>query len=279
MRKEKFHASGSSTSKWISVPMTPPTLQCGAWMPRVGSDPTSVAEVTLPSGSASDATASHAMAGFARGTAAGCAEASERLEQHCGDRECQRGHGRHVTPDCAERAYGAAALQREYAPVAQLDGAPASNPVVGDRHNRLRRRHRAGSVVSLARMPRAPFGVVLAVAAVTGLVPGPAWTRGPERVDFQRDVQPILRERCYNCHGSSKQQNGFRLDRRRDAMRGEYHGRDHTRQRPVEPPVPPPRWHAVRPADARRRRHGRCRDRPHPAVDRRRRRVARRRIG
>jgi len=69
-------------------------------------------------------------------------------------------------------------------------------------------------------MPRAPFGVVLAVAAAAGLVSGPAWTRGPERVDFQRDVQPILRERCYSCHGSSKQQNGFRLDRRRDAMRG-----------------------------------------------------------
>src|SRR4029078_9039699 len=77
MRNEKFHASGSSTSKWISVPMTPPTLQCGAWMPRVGSDPTSVAEVTLPSGNASDATASHDMAGFARGTGAGCAAARD----------------------------------------------------------------------------------------------------------------------------------------------------------------------------------------------------------
>src|SRR5689334_19252652 len=39
-------------------------------------------------------------------------------------------------------------------------------------------------------------------------------------VDFVRDVQPIFEQRCYPCHGSSQQMNGFRLDRRRDALRG-----------------------------------------------------------
>ncbi len=39
-------------------------------------------------------------------------------------------------------------------------------------------------------------------------------------VDFVRDVQPILRQQCYGCHGPTQQMNGFRLDRRRDAMRG-----------------------------------------------------------
>lgn len=39
-------------------------------------------------------------------------------------------------------------------------------------------------------------------------------------VDFVRDVQPIFRQSCYGCHGPSQQMNGFRLDRRRDAMRG-----------------------------------------------------------
>ena len=39
-------------------------------------------------------------------------------------------------------------------------------------------------------------------------------------VDFARDVQPILRQQCYSCHGPEKQKNGLRLDRRRDAMRG-----------------------------------------------------------
>src|SRR5436309_5755738 len=42
----------------------------------------------------------------------------------------------------------------------------------------------------------------------------------PARVDFGRDVQPIFRQQCYSCHGSTQQMNGFRLDRRKDAMRG-----------------------------------------------------------
>src|SRR3954466_10313543 len=39
-------------------------------------------------------------------------------------------------------------------------------------------------------------------------------------VDFGRDVQPIFREHCYGCHGPELQMNGFRLDRRTDAIRG-----------------------------------------------------------
>src|SRR5438132_10521134 len=39
-------------------------------------------------------------------------------------------------------------------------------------------------------------------------------------VDFRRDVQPILKQFCIECHGPSQQMHGFRLDRRRDAMRG-----------------------------------------------------------
>lgn len=42
----------------------------------------------------------------------------------------------------------------------------------------------------------------------------------PAKVDFVRDVQPIFREHCYECHGPKQQKNSFRLDRRRDAMRG-----------------------------------------------------------
>jgi ankyrin repeat protein len=44
--------------------------------------------------------------------------------------------------------------------------------------------------------------------------------QAPARVEFVRDVQPILRESCIGCHGPTQQMNGFRLDRRRDAMRG-----------------------------------------------------------
>jgi ankyrin repeat protein/mono/diheme cytochrome c family protein len=40
------------------------------------------------------------------------------------------------------------------------------------------------------------------------------------KVDFRRDVQPILKQYCIECHGPSQQMHGFRLDRRRDAMKG-----------------------------------------------------------
>ena len=31
-------------------------------------------------------------------------------------------------------------------------------------------------------------------------------------VDYLRDIKPILRERCYACHGALQQQAGLRLD-------------------------------------------------------------------
>jgi len=40
------------------------------------------------------------------------------------------------------------------------------------------------------------------------------------RVDFQRDVQPLFKANCIGCHGPTQQLNNFRLDRRREAMRG-----------------------------------------------------------
>jgi mono/diheme cytochrome c family protein len=42
--------------------------------------------------------------------------------------------------------------------------------------------------------------------------------QAPAKVDFGRDIQPLFRTHCYSCHGPSQQLNGFRLDRRRDAM-------------------------------------------------------------
>lgn len=38
--------------------------------------------------------------------------------------------------------------------------------------------------------------------------------------DFARDVQPIFKKHCYECHGPDKQKNGFRLDRRSVAFNG-----------------------------------------------------------
>ena len=39
------------------------------------------------------------------------------------------------------------------------------------------------------------------------------------RIDFVRDVQPLFKGHCTSCHGPKQQKNGFRLDRRRDALR------------------------------------------------------------
>ena len=42
--------------------------------------------------------------------------------------------------------------------------------------------------------------------------------QAPQKIDFARDVQPIFRQHCVECHGPSQQMRGLRLDRRRDAM-------------------------------------------------------------
>src|SRR5437879_2119918 len=57
---------------------------------------------------------------------------------------------------------------------------------------------------------------LLYVAAFGGLLNA----QGSAKVDFQRDVQPILKANCIGCHGPAQQMNNYRLDRRRDAMRG-----------------------------------------------------------
>lgn len=40
------------------------------------------------------------------------------------------------------------------------------------------------------------------------------------KIDFSRDVEPILREHCQSCHGSEKEMAGLRLDNRADALKG-----------------------------------------------------------
>ena len=38
-------------------------------------------------------------------------------------------------------------------------------------------------------------------------------------VDFARDIQPILQDHCYDCHGAKKTKNGLRLDLRAAALK------------------------------------------------------------
>ncbi len=66
-------------------------------------------------------------------------------------------------------------------------------------------------------------GVALFMVSAFALGSAPdrfAVTRAQTRIDFGRDVQPLLKERCYECHGPTKQMNGYRLDRRGRALAG-----------------------------------------------------------
>lgn len=42
----------------------------------------------------------------------------------------------------------------------------------------------------------------------------------PAKVDFGKDVLPILRQNCFGCHGPSQQMSGLRLDRKSSVFKG-----------------------------------------------------------
>jgi ankyrin repeat protein len=58
--------------------------------------------------------------------------------------------------------------------------------------------------------------VLLAICAPLGAA--------ENKVDFEKQVQPLLSQRCYGCHGPDVQQSGLRLDKRQNAMRGGDYG-------------------------------------------------------
>jgi ankyrin repeat protein len=61
---------------------------------------------------------------------------------------------------------------------------------------------------------------IIAAALLVCVFWGISRAQEPRKVDFARDVQPIFKSKCIGCHGPAQQKNGFRLDRRGDAMRG-----------------------------------------------------------
>jgi hypothetical protein len=50
----------------------------------------------------------------------------------------------------------------------------------------------------------------------------PPVATGP--VDFTKDVQPLLAEKCYGCHGPRRQEAGLRFDVKADALKGSENG-------------------------------------------------------
>lgn len=43
-------------------------------------------------------------------------------------------------------------------------------------------------------------------------------------IDFKRDIEPLLKERCQSCHGATQQMGGLRLDSRAGVFAGGYSG-------------------------------------------------------
>ena len=64
-----------------------------------------------------------------------------------------------------------------------------------------------------------PVAMAVALTLVAG-VDGRLFGQAEVKVDFARDVQPLLKERCVGCHGPSQQMSGYRLDRRSTALGG-----------------------------------------------------------
>ena len=41
-----------------------------------------------------------------------------------------------------------------------------------------------------------------------------------EPIDYVKNIQPIFKKNCYECHGSDKKESGLRLDQRQEALAG-----------------------------------------------------------
>ena len=56
-------------------------------------------------------------------------------------------------------------------------------------------------------------------------------------VDFEKDIPPLLLDRCASCHGEKKQKALLRLDRRAEAMKGSENGVVIIEEKPEESPL------------------------------------------
>jgi ankyrin repeat protein len=59
------------------------------------------------------------------------------------------------------------------------------------------------------------LGVALGLSVFSDTVSAQA----PAKVDFAKDVQPVLQDNCVDCHGPTKQKAGMRLDRKSSALK------------------------------------------------------------
>jgi hypothetical protein len=60
----------------------------------------------------------------------------------------------------------------------------------------------------------------LAAVAVCMTWPVAASALAPKAIDYRRDIEPLLKARCYACHGNGSQLGGLQLDRREGVLQG-----------------------------------------------------------
>src|SRR3954453_22486246 len=64
--------------------------------------------------------------------------------------------------------------------------------------------------------PKSTVILVFASVAIVWsfTVANPIRAQAPAKMDFARDVQPVLQQNCVGCHGPSQQMGSLHLDRR-----------------------------------------------------------------
>lgn len=84
--------------------------------------------------------------------------------------------------------------------------------------------------VSCKNRPSAGTAICFFCAMTYGLAENVDLTKLPpaasEKIDFSRQIKPILENHCYKCHGLEKPKSHFRLTSREEALKGGEHGVD-----------------------------------------------------
>src|SRR5579871_6237685 len=70
----------------------------------------------------------------------------------------------------------------------------------------------------MKRVAWALCGLLLTIGTVSA--------QTPPKVDFARDIEPLLSKRCQLCHGAQQQMSGLRLDQKEAALKGGTSGKD-----------------------------------------------------
>lgn len=87
----------------------------------------------------------------------------------------------------------------------------------------LRSEHRGRGAAVLLAAGTVMLGGALVRGQTAGMA-GPVGGASARAIDYEREVKPILKSKCFGCHGPKQAQSGLRLDLRQNALRGGDYG-------------------------------------------------------